>query len=445
VCILVLSWRAYITDFLRVMDMETIKQYEEFIMPISKGMDPFVVESAEGATIKDTEGRTYIDCFSGLSVINVGHRNPHVIEAIKKQLEKHLHCCSYVYYLQTVGELAEKLAEITPEGLKKSFFSNSGAEAVEGAMKLARKYTGKKEFISLTYSFHGRTFGALTLTGQKKYKNKMGPFLTGVTYADAPYCFRCKYRLEYPECDLECARSLERIIGTTSSGDVAGMFIEPVLGEGGIIHPPDGEYFRIIHEILKENDSLFIVDEVQTGFGRCGRMFASEIWDLKPDIMPLAKGIAGGLPLGAFIAKEEIADAFESGDHLSTFGGNPVSCAAALGNIKALKEDGLIENSKKIGEFFKNELLELKEKYPVVGDVRGKGLMIGVELAEQHTKKPLVDLADKVKNKMREDGILIGKGGYYNCTLRFQPPLVITKEQVECAISSLDKSLKKYT
>lgn len=418
---------------------KTIQLYRKYIMQVSKGMDPFVVDTAEGAVIRDTSGREYLDCFSGIAVNNVGHRHPEVIKAAEEQMKKHLHCCSYVYYLKPVAALAEKLAEITPGGLERSFFGNSGAEAVEGAMKLARKYTEKKEFLALEHSFHGRTYGALSLTAQKKYKQGMGPYLSGVVFAPAPYCFRCK--MHFPECDFECARSVERVIDTQTSGDLAAMFLEPVMGEGGIILPPSKEYFKIVSEILEKHEALLVADEVQTGFGRTGGMFASEHFGIDADIMTLAKGMGGGFPLGAFIAKPELADAFQAGDHMSTFGGNPVSCAAALATIEVILREKLPARAEKLGKTLGKKLLELKEEFPAIGDVRGIGLMYGIELAEPKSKSPMEELAAKIKDALRERGFLVGKGGFGNSVIRIQPPLVVTEAQLSSLIESLREVL----
>jgi 4-aminobutyrate aminotransferase-like enzyme len=349
-----------------------------------------------------------------------------------------------VYYIPATVELAEKLAEITPPPLQKSFFGNSGAEAIECALKLARKFTKKYEFIALMGSFHGRTIGTLSVTGQsERRKYDMGPYLSGASFTFPPYCYRCLFNKSYPDCDLLCARTIRDVIEYCTSKGVAAFIAEPVMGEGGIIPPPP-EYFKIIKETLDEYGILFIADEVQSGFGRTGKLFAIEHYGVEPDIMTLAKGIADGFPISACIARADIGDAFEPGDHLSTFGGNPVSAAAALANINVMLRDKLPEQAAEKGEYLIKRLNEMKEKYPIIGDVRGKGLMIGVELVKDRAKKtPAVDETRKIRDICREKGLLIGSGGVKGCTLRIQPPLIIEKEQIDKALSILEATIKE--
>ena len=351
-------------------------------------VEPVVIEEGRGAYLKDIDGKEYIDCFSGISVVNTGHCNPEVVEATINQIRKLIHAASYIYYVTPVVKLAEKLAEITPGKLQKTLFVNSGAEAVECSLKLARKFTKRYEFLALMCSFHGRTLATLSVTGQsERRKWNMGPYLTGVSFVPAPYCYRCFFGLRYPECDLRCARFIEKVIEFSTGKGIAAFIAEPVLGEGGIIVPPP-EYFKIVKEILDKHEILFICDEVQTGFARTGKMFAIEHYSIQPDLMVMAKGIANGFPLGACIAKPEISDSFEPGDHLSTFGGNPVSAAAALANIEYMQREKLPEKSLEKSRYVIKRLEEMMEKHKLIGDVRGKGLMIGVELVKnRETKK----------------------------------------------------------
>ena len=409
-------------------------------------IEPVVVDEAKGAIIKDVHGKEYIDCFAGISVVNLGHCHPEVIEAAVNQAKKLVHACSYVYYVPVVADLAEKLAEITPPRLQKTFFGNSGAEAVECAIKLARKFTKKYELIALMCSFHGRTLGTLSVTGQaRRRKYDMGPYLPGVAFAYPPYCYRCSFGKTYPDCDVLCARSIRDVIDYCTSKGVAAFIAEPILGEGGIIPPPP-EYFKIVKETLDEYGILFIADEVQTGFSRTGKLFAVEHYGVEPDIMTLAKGIADGFPISACIAREDIGNAFEPGDHLSTFGGNPVSSAAALANINVMLRDKLPDQVAEKGEYIMKRLDEMKEQYPIIGDVRGKGLMIGIELVKDQKKKtPAVEEVRKIRDLCREKGLLVGSGGVKGCVLRIQPPLVIEKEQIDKALNILEESIKEVT
>jgi 4-aminobutyrate aminotransferase/(S)-3-amino-2-methylpropionate transaminase len=419
-------------------------QYEEYLMPIWKDLH-VPIKRAEGCTVEDFDGNEYLDVFSGISVTNAGHRNDAVVEAAKDQLDKFVHGCSYLHPHQPAAELSEKLAKVTPDGLKKSFFCNSGTEAVEGAVKLARKYTGSKEVLALEMSFHGRTLGSLALTGNKSYKSGMAPTINDVAHTAPPYAYRCP-RCDSNECTGDCASAVERVIDTHTADDLAAIIVEPVMGEGGIIDPSN-EWIERVQEIAHERDALLIVDEVQTGYGRTGEMWASDHFDIVPDIMCQAKGIANGLPLGAFTAREEIADAFGAGDHLSTFGGNPVACAAALATIEQL-QDGLIDNAREQGEWLTGRLADLQTEYDAVGDVRGLGLMHGVELVDPSetgpndvAPAPDPKLAKHVGKSLRDQGIVMGVGGFYSNVLRFQPPLSIDRDQLVRTVEAIESAL----
>jgi 4-aminobutyrate aminotransferase/(S)-3-amino-2-methylpropionate transaminase len=425
--------------------MDTRERYAKYIMPVvAQGVEPVVVASAKGRTVVDEDGKSYLDCFSGISVVNAGHNHPKILAAAREQMEKLVHCCSYVYHVPVVGRLAEALAGIAPGGLTKSFFAGSGAEAIEGAMRLAKQATGRREIVALGFGFHGRTIGTLSITGNQVRKKGNGPYLSGVAFGPAPYCYRCPLGLKYPECDVACAHALKDVIRQQTSGDVAAFIAEPVLGEGGIVTPPP-EYFDVAARIFHEDGALFIVDEVQTGFGRTGKMFGIEhAPGAKPDIVAMAKGIAGGFPLGAFMAREPVSEAMKPGDHLSTFGGNPISCAAALANIAVLQEEKLVENSARRGGELLTRLRRLEETAPQVGEVRGRGLMIGIELVrDKKSKEPAPQEAKAVRATMRERGILVGVGGAYGNVVRLQPPLSITADECDRAASAVEEVLGK--
>jgi 4-aminobutyrate aminotransferase / (S)-3-amino-2-methylpropionate transaminase / 5-aminovalerate transaminase len=393
--------------------MDTREQYARYVLPVvAQGVEAIVVASARGRTVTDVEGKTYLDCFSGISVVNAGHNHPRILEAARAQMEQLVHCCSYVYHVPVVGQLAEKLAAITPGDLQKSFFANSGAEAIEGAMRLAKQATGRRELVALACGFHGRTIGTLSITGNSARKKNNGPYLPGVAFGPAPYCYRCPLGLEYPSCDVACAHALRDVVKQQTSADVAAFIVEPILGEGGIITPP-AEYLSIAASIFHENGTLLIVDEVQTGFGRTGKMFGVEHFpDVRPDILTMAKGIASGFPLGAFTAREPVSEAMKPGDHLSTFGGNPISCAAALANLAVLAEENLVENAARRGAELLTRFAKLQEKYSLIGDVRGRGLMIGLELVrDRRTKEPASEEAKVLRAALRERGVLVGVGG----------------------------------
>ena len=424
--------------------MNIKEKFAEYMLPLAaKCVQPIAISRASGRHMYDDEGKEYLDCFAGFAVVNAGHNHPKILEAARKQMELLVHCCSYVYPSAPVADLAERLAGITPGALKKSFFCNSGAEANEGAMRLARQATGRKEFVALGFSFHGRTVGTLSVTGNCVRKKNGGPYLSGVAFAATPYCYRCPFKIDYPSCGCACAESMEMTLHQQTSGDLAALIAEPVMGEGGIIVPPE-EYFKIAVDIVRDHGGLFICDEVQSGFGRTGALFAIEHYGVEPGIMTMAKGIADGFPLSAFIANPDIAGAMQPGDHLSTFGGNPISCAAALASISVLEDEALVANANQRGEQLMSALRTLQENQPVIGDVRGKGLMIGIELVtDRKTKEPAAEQTQAVRSRLLERGILIGVGGAYRNVVRLQPPLCITSEDCQRVVEELGKALSE--
>jgi 4-aminobutyrate aminotransferase len=424
--------------------MNTQEKYKEYVNTgFVKAVEPLVIESAKGSTYYTEDGKSYIDCFAGISVTNAGHCNDEVIAAAKAQIDKLVHCCSYIYHSKPVADLAEKIAQITPGKLKKSFFANSGAEAIEGSLRLAKRYTNKNETLALTHSFHGRSYATLSLTGNAGRKKGGGPYMPGVAFAPSPYCYRCPFKCDGPEgCDTTCAEYLEDVIKYHTSENVAFFIAEPVMGEGGIIVPPSN-YFKVIKQILDHYNILFVADEVQSGFGRTGKMFAIEHYDIEPDIMVMAKGIADGFPLSCFIARDEIADAFKPGDHLSTFGGNPVSCAAALANIDYMEKNRLPETTAQKGEMLMNALRQINPKNIAIGEVRGKGLMVGVEIVKDlENKAPAAEEAGSIRAALREKGVLIGVGGSFGNVLRIQPPLTITEDELTQVVNLLKEVME---
>jgi 4-aminobutyrate aminotransferase/(S)-3-amino-2-methylpropionate transaminase len=423
--------------------VETFRKYRNYVITgFVKNVAPIVIEKGRGAVVVDVRGRRYLDCFAGISVVNAGHCNPKVVAAVKAQVEKLIHCSSYLYHAKPTADLAERMSQLTPRGLNKSFFGSSGAEAIEGALKLARLYTGKYEFIGLQAGFHGRTWGALSLSGNQSRKKRGGPYAAGISFAPAPHAFRSTWRNDPEECGRQCARALEEVIRFSTSGDVAAFVAEPVMGEGGIIVPPPN-YFREVKKILDRYGILFIADEVQCGFARTGKMFAFEHFGVVPDILVTAKGIAGGFPLSAFTTRAEIAAAYGPGDHLSTFGGNPVCCAAALANIDFMEKENLCDHSAKMGGYAMTGFRELQKQYPIIGDVRGIGLMIGIELVKDDTLTPATAKAEALQTACLKNGVIVGLGGIDGNVIRFQPPLVISKSQIDHALEIISQALKK--
>jgi 4-aminobutyrate aminotransferase/(S)-3-amino-2-methylpropionate transaminase len=422
--------------------MDTREKYRRYVnTSFVAGLEPVVVANAQGATVVDETSASYIDCFAGIAVVNARHRHPDVIAAAKRQMDELVHCCSYMYYVRPVADFAERLAAVTPGALQKTFFGNGGAEAIEGALRLAKASTGCSEFVALQGSFHGRTNATLSVSGNSARKRRGGPYLPGVAFAPAPYRYRCRYCQHGAACTLACTDAVENAIRFATADHVAAFIAEPVMGEGGIIVPPEG-YFARVEEILARQGILFIADEVQSGFGRTGRLFAIEHYQVEPDIMVMAKGIADGFPLSAFIAPPAIADAFQPGEHLSTFGGNPVACAAGLANLGVMLRDDLPGRAARLGEIALERLRALQRIQPRIGDVRGVGLMIGVELvSDPVAKTPAAEAAIAVRRLCRERGVLIGVGGLYGNVLRIQPPLVIGADELTHALDVLAEAL----
>jgi 4-aminobutyrate aminotransferase len=419
----------------------TIRKYRDYVITdFVKSVAPIVIDRGRGAVVADVEGREYLDCFAGISVVNAGHCNPQVVAAAKAQMQKLIHCSSYLYHVQSTADLAEKIAQITPGGLTKTFFGSGGAEAIEGALKLARIYTRRHEFIALQAGFHGRSWGALSVSGNQSRKKGGGPYAAGISFAPAPYVYRSPWRDDPEECGRRCAQAIEDIIRFATSGDVAAFIAEPVMGEGGIIVPPFN-YFREVKKILDRHGILFIADEVQCGFGRTGKMFAIEHFGVVPDILVTAKGIADGFPLSAFTTRADIAAAYQPGDHLSTFGGNPVCCAAALANIEFMERKNLCGHTLEMGDYAKSRFRSLQPQNPLIGDIRGLGLMIGIELVKNEMRTPATAEAEAIRDACLRYGLLVGLGGIEGNVIRFQPPLVISKPQIDRALEIFSKAL----
>ncbi len=419
---------------------EVIQKQKDYLFPcvVNYYTQPLVAERAEGPHLWDVEGRRYLDFFGGILTISVGHCNPTVIRQIKEQIGRLQHT-STVYPNRQIVALAEKLAQITPGRLQKSFFTNSGTEANETAVMLARMATGSFEVVALRHGYSGHSLLAKSLTAQAPWR-RGGVISVGVTHALSPYCYRCPLGLKYPDCGVACANDVEEVIRTTTSGRIAAFLAEPIQGVGGFITPPK-EYFKIVFDIVKKYGGLFIADEVQTGFGRTGRKwFGIEHWEVEPDILTSAKGMANGVPVGLTIAAPEVADAFQ-GMTISTFGGNPVTSVAARATIEVIEKEGLLENCDHVGRHLRSRLEELQQKYPLIGDVRGMGLMQGIELVkDRRTKEPAPEATNQIMDRSKENGLLIGKGGLYGNVLRISPPLNIGKADVDEAARILDQS-----
>lgn len=418
---------------------------KQYISPSYTRGYPFVIERGKGAVVIDVDGNQFLDFNAGIAVCSTGHSHTEVVSAITEQANKFLHMSGTDFYYSNMVELARTIATSVPGSIpKKVLFCNSGAEAVEAAIKLARYYTGRKRFISFFNSFHGRTMGALSLTASKhRQKKGFGPFIEGVEHVHYSYCYRCPYNLKESECDLYCVHYIEDTIFRTivPSDEVAAIIVEPVQGEGGYVVPPKN-YYKKLQELATKHGILLIADEVQSGMGRTGKMWACDHFDFEPDILCTAKGLASGMPLGAMVAKEKVMN-WGPGSHASTFGGNPVACAASLATFKLLRESYL-ENSRSMGEYMIGRLKELEPKYEIIGDVRGLGLMIGIEIVENKVKKTRSkEKRDNIVTDAFNQGMLILGCG--ENSLRLSPPLCINKEQADFALDLLEKLFKKYS
>ncbi|MEN6565726.1 MAG: aspartate aminotransferase family protein [Veillonellales bacterium] len=414
---------------------EILRKKKEYMIPCVYHYyhQPMQLVRGEMQYLYDHTGKQYLDCFAGVSVMNCGHCNPEITKAICQQVNTLQHTCT-IYLTENIVNLAERLAQITPGRLQKSFFCASGTEANEGAALLASIFTGRNEFLSLRQGLHGRTKLTMSLTGLSLWRTDTAP-VGGISFAPNAYCYRCPFHKQYPECDLACANEIETIIKTSTSGQVAALFAEPIQGNGGIITPPAG-YFKRVKEILEAYGILLVVDEVQTGFGRTGKMFAIEHYDVEPDIMTMAKALGNGTPVGAFISRSEIADQYTR-PGASTLGGNPVTSAASLATLAYIAEHNLPDRAAKLGNYLKDGLYKLQKKYPIIGDIRGLGLMVGAELVLPG-KLPAFEQVDLVLEKMKDRGFLIGKNGPNRNVLAFQPPLVITYTDLDDLFNNLD-------
>ncbi|MBA4123146.1 MAG: aspartate aminotransferase family protein [Acidobacteria bacterium] len=418
---------------------ETVRKHKEFLFPAvaTYYQEPLALVKGEGEYVWDDAGNRYLDCFGGVLTVSVGHANPKINQAIIEQVNTLQHT-SALYANNPQSDLAEKLAEIAPGKLQKSFFSNSGTEANDTAIMAAKLATGRHEIVVLRHSYSGRSATALSSVGHSTWR-PLPSQVAGIVHARAPYCYRCPFNLKPDSCGAACAEDVEDVIMTATTGEIAAFMAEPILGVGGFIVPPAG-YFERVEEITRKHGGLFIADEVQTGWGRTGdKWFGIEHSGVKPDIITSAKGMGNGVPIGWTIATAEVADKFP-GLTFATFGGNPVSTTAALAVVKLIEEEDLRTNARIIGGYLREKLEELKEKYPIIGDVRGMGLMQGLELVKnRETKEPAPEAVLKVFEETKRRGVLIGKGGLYGNVIRTGMMLNSTKDNVDELVAALDK------
>jgi 4-aminobutyrate aminotransferase-like enzyme len=427
------------------MTREVRDKHKQFLFPatIQYYQEPVVLSEGKGLRIRDADGNEYLDFFGGILTVSIGHADDRVNAAIVLQLERFSHV-STLYPTLPIVELAERLARLAPGDLKQSYFTASGTEADETAVMMAQLSTGSTEIIALRHGYSGRSMLAQSLTAQSTWR-ALPTQVAGIKHAVSPYCYRCPLHLTYPSCGIACAKDIEELIRTTTTGRVAGFLAEPIQGVGGFITPPP-EYFEIAVGIVKKYGGLFLCDEVQTGFGRTGgKMWGIQHWGVEPDIMTMAKGIANGLPLGVTIATPEIAASLKALT-ISTFGGNPVSCAAANATIQIIEEEDLAGNAERMGRLLRAGLEDLRRRFPKnVGDVRGMGLMQAVELVEDETARdrtPAKALTNRVFEEAKKRGLLIGKGGLEGNAFRIAPALTVGSSEIEEALALLRESFE---
>lgn len=425
---------------------QSIEELASFLIPNSNSTPAITI--GRGAEVEDEDGRRYIDLESGPGVASVGHCHPKVVEAVRAQAGKLMQSPGR-YHSAIALTLAKRLGELLGAGLKKVFFANSGAEAADGSIKVSLKHatvSGKQGFgiIALEHGFHGRLSLALSLTGMAGRKKGFGPYASfpGVVHVPAPYCYRCPLGLNPSTCGVKCADVVEDVLKTRVPGAAAVMIAEPILGVGGVIVPPDN-YWPKVQAICERNKITLIHDEVFTGFGRTGKVFAFQHWGTKPDAVTFAKAIGGGIPLAGFATTDQVASALDPNDHFTTFGSNnQVGIAAAHAVLDVLEDEKLAQRAQIAGATFMNALDQLARKFDVIGDVRGRGLMIGVEIVrDQKSRTPAPELTKKLQNALRDAGVLVSVTGVHGCVIRITPPLVLSDKQIDASLAALERAL----
>ncbi len=402
---------------------------------------PIVWDYANGVWVTDVDGNEYIDFTSGVLVTNVGHSHPKHVKAIQEQAARLMNC--YSFPTRERVALSEALVNALPDNIDKAFILTTGAEATEAALRISRRFSGKHEVLSFFGAFHGKTYGAMSVAGSESTRRKFGPSVPGTIMAPFGYCYRCIYDKEFPECDFHCIKCLDRIVESTSSGDLGTVIVEPYQGAAGFIFPPDG-WLKALEKWSGERELVLIVDEVQASHGRTGKLFAIEWEDIKPNLICLGKGCGSGVPTSALCGESRIFQSMNPGELSSTTGGNPLSCAAALAVLEILEEEKIPENANIVGNYLKKQLQELQKKHDFIGDVRGKGLVIGLEIVENSkTKKPSKDITRKIKFKAAEYGMILGSVGLYGNVIRVAPSLIINKEECDYAIEIFLKVFKE--
>ena len=420
--------------------LEYLKISDEYEPKCMTQQFPLVWDRASGVSVTDVDGNTFVDMTSGVLVTNVGHSHPEHVESIREQVGRLMNC--YDFPTPQRIEFSKKLVEKTPENLDRAFLLTTGSEATESAMRIAKRFTGKFEIISFYGAFHGRTYGAMSMAGKMSTKKSFGPTMPGAIQVPYPYCYRCPFKMKKETCDFYCLEYIDYALSAQSTGEIAALIIEPYQGGSGFIFPPDG-YLKKLEEWCKSRDIIFIVDEVQASFGRTGKFFAIEWENLKPNLLCLGKGIGSGIPTSAVMGEARLFDSLAPGEMSSTTGGNPVSCAAGLAVLNIIEKENLVENSAKIGELMKNRLVNLAEKSSYIGDVRGKGLVMGIEFVnDKKSKEPSPEKTVEFINRCAEKGVIFGRVGWYGNVIRVAPPLVIKEDEANEALEVIQSVIE---
>lgn len=402
---------------------------------------PIVWDHAERVWVTDVDGNQYLDFTSGVLVTNLGHSHPALVQAIQKQAERLMNCYSFPTIERVT--LAQQLVESLPPNLQRVFLLSTGAEAIEAAIRIAKRYTKKHEILSFYGAFHGRTYGAMSLAGSASTRRKFGPSVPGSVTAPYAYCYRCFYDKKFPDCQYYCIKSLDRIIASSSTDDLGTVMVEPYQGTAGFVYPPDG-WLKELEKWARERDLVLIVDEVQSSLGRTGKMYAIEWEDIRPQMLCLGKGLGSGVASSAVAAEEKVLGCMAPGELSSTWGGNPLACAASLAVLQVMKDEKLPDNANRIGAVLKEALVDMQKRHSCVGDVRGRGLVMGLEFVDPEDRyTPAPQLTKKITLKAAEQGLLLGKLGLYGNVIRVAPPLVITEEEALLGVEIIENAINE--